>query len=285
MPTNNSLFLDLPPEDNITPDGNLLITPEELELGPSIPPTSSSNPDILDRLCEYDLNAQNGCRRTQTVFALEAEYDTFVHPEMKWGPVDQYCIHEDSYFYYKTRLKEMYDVDRLASQNVSHVVEHLTIVNNHLGFDLSQPSVDYKDIILKEYKGFPTFQDQTMSFFRVESVGDTEITLDTMTKEVLDIVKSSFTDDVNPLLSNMARGLYIKDNKAYNANVFAWTTNANAKWGVFMHAAPSQNYPDSETTAYFFPFEQLTEDQIKFVTALYNLEKEDTTQRLEIVYL
>jgi len=284
MPTNNSLFLDFPPENNLTPDGNPLYTPEELALTASIP--AQSDTPTIERLCEYDEERQNGCRRTQTILSLEAEYDTFVHPEMIWGVFDEFCIHEESYFYYKPWIQNQIDADLLNVQNLSVDQSNLITVNDVLGFNFETARVTYKTLIAEQPAGLPLFQDQTLSFFRLESVGNTEITLDTMTRSVLDAVKASFTDDLNPYLCNMGQGLYIKDGAAYYAGVLAWVRNPTMKLGVFMdNSVPSENYPDSETTAYFFAFETLTAEQVSFVTALYNLEKSDTSQRLEIVYL
>jgi hypothetical protein len=286
MPTNNSLFLDFPPENNLTPDGGFLITPEELANGPSILPVSDTNPATLDRLSERDEDKIPGCRRTNTILALEAEYNTYVSPYMPWGVCDEFCIHEGSYIYYKPWIQQQIDADLLNIQDLLVDQINLDIVNNVLGFDFSTARVNYKTLIEEQPAGLPLFQDQTLSFFRLESVGDTEITLDTMTRDVLDAVKASFTDDLNPYLCNMGQGLYIKDGAAYYAGVLAWVRNPTMKLGVFMdNSVPSENYPDSETTAYFFAFEPLTAEQISFVTALYNLEKSDTSQRLEIVYL
>lgn len=286
MPTNNSLFLDFPPEDNTTLDGGVLITPEELVNGPAILPVSSADPDVADRLGIDPTDAQGGKRRTDTILALEAEFNTFVHPEMIWGVFDEFCIHEGSYFYYKSWIQSQIDADLLNIQTLLVDQSNLITVNNVLGFNFEVARVDYKTLIAEQPAGLPLFQDQTMSFFRLESAGDVEITLDTMTRSVLDAVKASFVDDLNPYLCNMGQGLYVKDGVAYYAGVLAWMYNPATKLGILMDtSAVSEKYPDSETTAYFFAFETLTPEQINFVTALYNLEKNDTTQQLEIVYL
>ena len=81
--------------------------------------------------------------------------------------------------------------------------------------------------------------------------------LDDISRENLDIIKNSFTDDINPLLSNLGLGgLYFKDGKAYYAKVTeCWDNNPNAKLGVFMDTGKSsETYSDAETTAFFFPF-------------------------------
>jgi hypothetical protein len=293
MPTNNSLNLDFPPSVNVTPDGNVLVTPEERAVGAAVQPSAEQLPqDTVYRLCVYDPALQSSCPRTDKILALEAEYDTFVDPATKWGVWDEFCIHGDSYYYYKPYLQGIIDED---AQNTTQLLQSFsdkkkaayTFVNNYIRADLVSSRVHYRTLLEQQPAGFPKFLDQTMSFFRLESAGDTEITLDTMSRSVLDVVKRSFTDDINPLLCNMGRGLYVKNGAAYYAGVIAWTTNTVAKLGVFMDtAAPSTKYPGSETTAYFFPFSPvLTANQITFVQSLYQLEKNDTTTSLEIVYL
>jgi hypothetical protein len=106
-----------------------------------------------------------------------------------------------------------------------------------------------------------------------------------MTKEVLDALEVAF-GDANPFLCNMGRGIYFQDGKAYYAGVLGWCNNANLKLGVLMDtAAPSDTYPESETTAYFFAFKTLSENELAVVNALYDLNKNDSTEKLEIVYL
>jgi len=300
MPTNKSLFLDFPPEDNLNPDGNPLVTPEELEIGPSIPVQSSEDPNTPDRLCEYDIEFQRDCRRTQTVFSLEAEYDTFAHPEMNWGVWDEFCIHEGHYYYEKTFLNKNFNEDQKnkeASKPVSESqIPYLEAFIDAVGFDIyndpqinidnfNLPQINFVDVITKDYAGFPAFVDQTLSFYRTESVGEEEITLDTMTREVLDALQEAFGDE-NPLLSNMARGIYYKDGKAYYAGVLGWNNNPNVKLGIYMSSgAPSEKYPDSENTAYFFAFEQLTDEQHNIVKGLHSLYDDDNNIKLEIIYL
>lgn len=290
MPTNKSLFLDFPPEDNVSEHGGLIVTPEELEQGPSIPAQSSSEPTTVDRLCEYDEESQGECRRTQTMLSLEAEYDTFIHPEMIWGVWDEFCIHEGYYYYEKTYLNKNFNED-IANKELplplseSQIPNHEALINA-VGFDIvKEPQIRFSDLFINSYSGFPTFVDQTLSFYRTESVGNEEITLDTMTREVLDALRVAF-GDVNPFLCNMAKGIYYKDGKAYYAGVLGWNNNPNVKLGVYMNSnEPSENYPNSENTAYFFAFEQLTDEQQSIVKGLHNLYDDDDNINLEIVYL
>ena len=106
---------------------------------PAPAPTSGNVPDAVDRLCEYDPGGQTGCRRTQTILALEAEYDTFVHPEMFWGYWDQFCQHEGNTYYYKDWLETNVQRDQtaLASDSAnSALTPHLNVVTTFLGNDI-----------------------------------------------------------------------------------------------------------------------------------------------------
>lgn len=285
----------------LTPDGVPVVTPEELENEnaiPGCPEVCGNTPDTLDRLCEYEDDAQRGCRRTQTIFALEAQYNTFVTPEMIWGVNDEFCIHESHYIYEKAWLdwNEDDDATNISSDSSnSELTSAIATVRGLAGDNFGTSAVSYTDLLRAMPAGLPPKVDDTadfdragVGFFRLESVGEVEATLDDITRENLDIIKNSFTDDINPLLSNLGLGgLYFKDGKAYYAKVTeCWDNNPNAKLGVFMDTGKSsETYADAETTAFFFPFSPLTDEQQDFVNALYVIEKRDSTTALQIVDL
>jgi len=281
----------------LSPDGVPVYTEAEKNAIPGCPESSGNTPDTLDRLCEYDEGAQTGCRRTQTILALEAQYDTFVSPEMVWGVFDEFCIHDGHYIYEKDWLdwNESEDTSNISADSDADLIAAIATVRELAGDNFAVSAISYKDLLTAMPAGLPPKVDDTddfaragVGFFRLESVGDVEATLDDITRENLDIIKNSFTDDMNPLLSNLGLGgLYFKDGSAYYAKVTeCWDNNPNAKLGVFMDTGKSsETYADAETTAFFFPFSPLTDEQLAVVNALYVIEKRDSTTSLEIVNL
>jgi hypothetical protein len=255
----------------------------------SIPATQVENSkDNPYRLCEYDTESQKGCRRTNTIFALEAEFDTFVDPEMVWGVWDLYCLHEGKMYYYKNFLEQFYTEDaqnRAADVQNSDQVEVdnflksvLTSKNAIAGAD----SVDaIKSLIQNPPGGFPKFLIETPQFLQFDDPG-VKITIDSLDKTTLDKIKNTFNGDVNPLLSNLNDRLFIKNDQISCVDLMIFDENPTAKFGVIMVPSESEKY--DATKAYFFPFAPLTAEQTEFVTKLTAMEGE-FQRSVEIVNL
>jgi hypothetical protein len=259
----------------LSPDGLPLITPEEFELGPSIPVQSDLSPDTPIRLCEYDEGAQSGCRRTQTILALEAEYDTFVHPEMYWGFWDQWCRHEGNTYYYKYWIETQLAQDmssRTDDMTNQSVLPHVDAVCQYIGYNFHKtPTLEEVYALFRNPPaGFPEFQLETPQFFQCRDIGQTQVTIDDLDRNLLNKIQSSFSGSKCPFLANVAQTLYLDGDTVYCTDFLAFEENTTARLGILMIPTESTKYKIGD--AYFFPFAPLTEEQKTFVTSLGLLE-------------
>jgi hypothetical protein len=276
MPTNNSLFLDFPPEENLTPDGNPLITPEELAAGPSIPVTASQEAAVLDRLCEYTESTQAGCRRTQTILALEAEFDTFAHPEMQWCRLDHWCRHEGHIYYYKYMIEKLTTVDDANLEDDfenSNFAVHHAVVEQNLGSKFRQTTLeDVSKFFRNSPVEFPKLQTETLQFFQCEDVGNNHVSIDNLNRDILNTIQQTFTSNITPLFANLSDSLYLFEDKIYCTDFLAYGETELPGLGVLMIPTESEKYEVGN--AYFFPFSDLTEEQAALITSIGLLELE-----------
>jgi hypothetical protein len=259
----------------LSPDGVPLITEAERMQGPSISPRRLTDLNVPDRLCEYEEGAQFGCRRTQTILSLEAEYDTFVHPEMYWGFWDQWCRHE-GYIYFNKYLIETLihvDTDSIESDRMNqNILPSIDIVEQFTGSRHHRITTvdDIHSLFRNSPSGFPELILETPQFFQCKDIGQTQITIDALNRELLNKIQTSFTDSKVPLLSNLNGCLYLDGDTVYCTNYLAFEENTTARLGVLMIPTESTKYTIGN--AYFFPFNPLTNEQRTFVTNLGLLE-------------
>jgi hypothetical protein len=232
---------------------------------------ASNKLDTPTRLCEYDEGAQGGCRRTQTILALEAEYDTFVHPEMRWGYQDLWCWHEGNIYYHKYQLEKLLEQDQQVTNADNTNQDILPNFDASVQFLGSVPSRNNSlsalyDAFRNPPAGFPECQLETPQFFQCKDFGQVEITIDDIDRTILNKIQSSFTDNLNPLLTNLNGALYLSGEKVYCGNIFAFEASENAKFGLMMIPTTSSKYKIGDT--YFFPFAPLTAEQKTFITNL-----------------
>lgn len=241
----------------------------------SIPATAMPNSkDNVFRLCEYETESQKGCRRTNTMLALEAEFDTFVDPEMFWGVWDQFCIHEGKSYYYKSWIQENISRD-LSAPSKPELETILTKVTEQLGYKLGYDNLTFdtiKNLFTNNTPGLPKLIIETPQFLQCEDVGKDKITIDSLDRTTLNLIKQTFTGDVHPLMTNVADSLHIKDGKVFCTDVFAYEHNPNGRLGVLMVATETEKYQAGKP--YFFPFETLSEEQIALVKTIGSLENE-----------
>ena len=253
----------------------------------AIQPTQNTAPDIVDRLCEYDQSAQLGCYRTNVIFAFEAEFDTFVHPDMKWGIHDCAFVHEGHLYFYKERLATELAKD-LAQINSDEEKESSDFVKSYIGYGVSEKRESLADIltiIRSAPRGMPKLLAETPQFLQFENpMGEaifdnptTQINVSNITRADLIQIKSTFADDYNPLISNMAEGLFRGSNgELYFIDLLSWSWNPSpkGKLGVFMDPYDFQNSPYTDDHN-FYPFELLTLEQQEFVTAFADVACDD----------
>lgn len=257
-----------------------LAKPETLrdvaDTNPAPEPARETGPTV-ERLCEYDLEGQSGCRRTGTILALEADFDTFVSPEMYWGYWDTFCQHEGNTYYHKDWIRENISRDQTAlsaDSSNSALASHVATVTSHFGANFhSGVTFDFvAGLFRNNPAGFPTLAIETPNFFQCIDLGTDVITIDQLDRALLTKIKNTFTDDINPLLADLTNKLYLKDDKVYCCDYLSFENNANNKLGVLMIAKGSEKY--TEGNAYFFPFNTLTAEQETAVKSLASLETE-----------
>ncbi len=245
----------------------------------SIPASSVENSkDNLFRLCEYDPGGQSGCRRTSTILALEAEYDTFVDPEMVWGVWDLYCLHEEKMYYYKNFLEQFFTEDSNNRETDSETPLQVETDNFLKSFLAPKQAIagaetfdSIKLLIENPPSGFPKFLIETPQFFQFDHPGE-KITIDNLDKALLDNIKNTFNGNINPLLSNLNDRLFIKDGQISCVDLMIFDENPNGKFGIVMVPNESEKY--DVTKAYFFAFAPLTAEQTEFATKLTAMEAE-----------
>jgi hypothetical protein len=250
----------------------------------SIPPSTVDDPVSPVRLCEYDESAQGGCRRTQTILALEAEYDTFAHPEMEWGNADQYCRHEGFMYYNKARMQWLFDDDvevRAADAESGLYSDPAWLAasnaaNDYAGYQLiDREPQTWNNTFTVKPAGFPTVILETPQFYQCEDVASGElITTDNITREKLDIIESSFTGDWHPYTNDLTGALYIKDGKAYCTDATVFENHPTIKLGVILS--------DSDSNLLFYAFTTLTQEEINFVNGITWC---DSNKTIEVIYL
>lgn len=255
---------------------------EPIQVGPegtvSIPPSAVPNSkENVFRLCEYDTESQIGCRRTSTILALEAEYDTFVDPEMYWGYWDEFCRHDGHTYYYKDWLKTNVERDQtaLSSDNGNTALApHIDKVVAVLGPQFhSGVTVDFvKGLFANPPAGFPTTVLETPQFYQCIDLGTHVINIDDMDKTLLTKIQNTFVDAINPLLADLTDKLYLVGDKVYCCDYLSFETNSNTKLGVMMIAKDTNKYVSGN--AYFFPFAPLTQEQQDFVTSMALIDLE-----------
>ena len=243
--------------------------------------TDNTTPDI-HRLCEYEPDGQAGCRRTMTILALEAEFDTFVSPEMFWGFWDQFCIHEGHSYYEKAFLQKNITDDSAAQGDMAKLNELFDMLGYRLGYDnLSLDTI--RDLFKSNPAGLPAFVSETPQFFECEDVGSKKINIDDLDRALLDRIRDTFVDDVHPLLSNTADCLHDFNGKIFCTDVLAYENNPNGKLGLFMVPSVTEKYTVGEP--YFFPFAPLTAEQLAIVELYSDIDTEFTGKKLTIVDL
>lgn len=254
-----------------------IFNPEEtISIPASAEPNSKDN---TYRLCEYDTESQIGCRRTSTILALEAEYDTFVDPEMYWGYWDEFCQHDGHTYYYKDWMKTNVERDQSAlseDSNNTALSTHINKVVAVVGPQFhSGVTLDFvKGLFANPPAGFPTLVIETPQFYQCIDLGTNVISIDALDKTLLTKIQNTFTDNINPLLADLTDKLYLVDDKVYCCDYLSFESNPNTKLGVLMIAKETTKYVAGN--AYFFPFAPLTPEQQDFVTSMALIDLELT---------
>lgn len=241
--------------------------------------------NVQGRLC----CVEGECFRNDIIEAFESEWDEYILPDVVYGPHDMYLLHKGAMYYYKPRLQQLYDEDQIvleADKSDTRRQESLRAVNEYLGFDFTADRISpefIKQLIKASPAGLPRYIAQSASFYKFYDVCETKITIDDLTPEVLNLIKTTFTSDYNPLLNNLADGLWMKDGQLYFTDISRWSNNPNVKLGAFFDPIDSTLYDNAVDRAFFFPFNILTAEEQSFVDTFGALETDYAN--IDTIYL
>ena len=206
--------------------------------------------------------------------AFETAFDVTFTSTPEWG--QSFFRHDGYIYYYKPYLEYVFSQDlQNIEEDLSNTTQQANIakVQSFLGYANKKDVIgstslaDIQAIIDLAPAGMPPFVAETANFYKFVDICETAITIDDVNKELLDQIKSTFTDNqYSVYYSNLGWGLYKKNGNLYFANLVHWKKTPGKKIGIFV--SPDQNtekYPAASSTSYFFPFDTLNQDELDFV--------------------
>lgn len=236
------------------------------------------SPELLAPLVIPDpvpiVYTEDELRKIEAERAFETEFGVTFTATPERGT--SFFKHDGYIYYYKPNLENVFSQDlQNIEKTISNTTQQANIakIQSYLGYtdkkDVigSTSLVDIRAIINSAPAGMPPFVAETPNFYKFIDVCETAISIDDVTKELLDQIKATFTDEqYSVYYSNLAYGLYKKDNTLYFANLIGWKKTPSKKIGIF--ASPvdnTENYPAASNTSYFFPFNTLDKEGLDFV--------------------
>lgn len=218
--------------------------------------------------------------------ALKEKYNIGLEIDDKWGTFNEYVVKDGYNYYYKPHIEEIKS-EFLAPPTEEEVelVKNSASALLATGWDF-EARIDSNDLFSIAPTGLPKLIEETDVLIKTESVDENPVTIDNITRETLDIIQNSFPDNIHPLGANVGVGMFIKDNKAYYTGVMGWRNAPNFKYGVFMDVdEPSEKYNTDKNVAFFFPFKQLTEQELEMLNSYFYFTMQYDTVETKIVYL
>lgn len=244
------------------------------------------------RLCSSDGACGHGvfgCRRTDTILAFEAEFDTFVEDTMEWGMRDMFFRHENHVYYYKKYLQSFIDEDNeIFKKEGKDTPQEYNKIVDYLGYEvpslLPTPIRDLdwirNEVFAKNPPGLPKFVLETANFFQLEIECDNpsnvrHVSIDDLDRPTLDKIKKDISGDYNPFLSSyFDSSIYNFDGRYYCMDPFSYNynPNSNGQIGIFLEPnEESLKYQNSVGNSYFFTFQRITPEQREFILNLGKL--------------
>jgi hypothetical protein len=244
-----------------------------------------------DRLCSHDGACgfgDSGCRRSDTILAFEAEFDTFVDASLEWGMHDMFFRHENHVYYYKPQLQDRIDNDIEISKNENAPIQTYRKIVDYLNYEV--PSLlpanitdlnwIRNEVFAKNPPGLPKFVLETPNFFKLEieceNPSNTKhIGIDDLDRPTLDKIKKDIGGEYNPFLdSYFESSIYNYDGRYYCMNPFSYKYNPDPKGQIGIFLAPdkeSSKYENATINSYFFTFQRITPEQREFILDLGKL--------------
>jgi hypothetical protein len=244
-----------------------------------------SNPDAVSlyRYCSDDgacgHSDDAGCRRTEIMIKWESENaGTLLPAGLAWGARDHFFFYEGKIYYYKPFLEKILAEDIKNNEEDRKDPAFATYLNSiqpyaeEFGIDATTSLDDIRTLISSNPAGMLPFVAETDNFFVFETPGDQLVT--EITRDVLNAVQSSFTDEYRFAFFDPADTLYIKDGKAYWTDLMRWVrvTSDVLKQGISLNGK-------------FYPFGTLTDEARRIVTLAGQYYAKDYLEPFEIIEL
>lgn len=233
---------------------------------------------IRDRIC----CTSGECYRNDVMYAFEQETGLIVYPTIFWGPKQLY-FEQDGYMYcFKPQIQKLIEDDWQTfnedkNNNIQQINREIVMsfAGNEKGNPYTPHTFDYVEYMIKSNPvGMPKYIGETERFWILQAVGSNRITIDNITKSMLEQIEHTFTDSINPLFANIEEGLFEKEGTIYFTQFLDYANNPTGKLGVYVDPMESEKYPDCELNSYFFPFRPLTDEQLKYVRAATNMQND-----------
>jgi hypothetical protein len=214
-----------------------IFTKEELELGTAIRPSSKSSRGTPYRLCSHDGacgDGAAGCRRNDTILAFEAEFNSFVSPELYWGAQDQFFAQAGYIYYYKPYLevqindrKQIRAEDIASGEMTGHYNRVAEIIRGFNGYyPLIESLADVRAMIDRAPMGMPKFVAETPHFYQFEDVGTNLITSRYgFSKPILKKLAEMFKTDYTVPFTTQHNCFYEKNGEVYWTDPLRWAPN------------------------------------------------------------
>jgi hypothetical protein len=223
------------------------------------------------RLCSHDGECGHGdagCLRNDILIEWEKENPgQYVTGEENWNSADWRSLHftiDGVTNHYKPSVQYYIDEDIKNIQSDSEDAEFIAFLNSakeiYSDFntaDQIRSLDDVKSLIADNPSGMPTFIKETDSFYQFEDVGSVQITADNITKEILTLIQTTFTDEWTLSSFDPVVDLYLKDDKVYLTNLSVWHNISNPAFraGITLVGENFSFYP-------FAPLDDKTEQLV-----------------------
>lgn len=207
--------------------------------------------------------------RDNIITAYELETGNTISPEVKWSDKDIYFEQNNKLYYNKIQLLALMTTD---AENPPPDIDSikLGIINDFLGYSISDPYTldDIRNIIELKPAGLPMFIEETPEFFIFRSVGTIRITIDNVNQTMLNRISTTFSSDVNPLLSYLDTGIFDFYGQLYYTNILEYMYNPNGKLGAYFQPSSTVVHTGYTENNFFLPFTPLTGEQLNFILNL-----------------
>ena len=178
-------------------DPAAVFTPEETN---AIEPTEQPTVEVLPQSGE---DCSPECEREIALNTFEKEFNVTISADVVWGVNSYYFQYDGFVYYYKPILARSLATDnanRKADLENTTRQENLKLIREAFGINLTGPTTldEIKSIIQTRPAGMGKFIGETETFYKFEDFYGELITIDNLTKEILDLANATFVGQYGP---------------------------------------------------------------------------------------